>query len=259
MAALFTSSLSEVELRPEQKQPVADIEHDLETLGEPPKEARDQLINDVADGVAAGKIDKPKTDADIKKLSDAAAAKTASIQDAVNRLHKTLDPAQRKKLVETMRAKGEEMKEKMKEHMHEHAEGGHEGGHGEMGEHGEHEGDHEAEEHKEHEKLADELGLTPEQREKLHAKMKEEMKSMMATRKARMEKMHQHMKAVGDAFETDTFDAKKAGVGEHGPEMVKEMATMRVHMAEAILPILTPDQRAKFSAHLKAHAEDGDD
>jgi len=259
MAAMIADSLATLELRPDQKTTTSAIVKELEELGEPPKDAHDALIKDVADGVTAGKIDKKKTDADIKALSDAAAAKAASAQDAMNRLHKTLDPAQRKQFVEKMRAEGEEMKaHMMMEHGGEHGPG-HE--HGEKGDKGPGpEGEHgEGHMHGRAEKMAEELGLTPEQKEKLHAKMEAEMKANGPKMKAKMEAMHGHMKAVGDAFEKDDFDAKKAGVGEHGAEMAKDMAEGRVKMAEGVMSVLTPEQRTKFAEHIRAHAEEHDD
>jgi len=63
-----------------------------------------------------------------------------------------------------------------------------------------------------------------------------------------------HMDAIGTAFEGDKFDAKKAGVGADAPDMLKTMATAKVQFVEAVLSVLTPEQRPKLAAHLKAHA-----
>ena len=49
------------------------------------------------------------------------------------------------------------------------------------------------------------------------------------------------MKALGDAFEGDKFDAKKLGVGTHAPEMVKEMAKRRIEFVQTVLSVLTPE------------------
>jgi len=105
--------------------------------------------------------------------------------------------------------------------------------------------------------LADELGLTPEQRQKLEKKLEADKKAMEAKMKQRMGEMQKHMKAVEDAFATETFDAKKVGVGTHRVTMVKEMADNRVHFVETVLGILTPEQRTKFADHVRAHAGPG--
>lgn len=236
MAAMFVDSLGKLELRTEQKPAVDAAVAELEKQGTQHADAGKQLASDIADGVAAGKIDHKKTDADVKKLVEAVDAGKAGVQDAINNLHKALDPAQRKALVEAMKAKGEEMRE--------------------MAEKGE-KHEHEAEEHEGRMKmLVDTLGLTPEQTEKLKGKMKELMKGEMATMKTNMGAMHKHMKEIGDAFETDKFDAKKVGVGQHAGEMAKTMAKNRIQFVETVLSVITPDQRAKFAEHIRSRAED---
>jgi Spy/CpxP family protein refolding chaperone len=284
MAGLFISSLKSIDIKPEQKAAVDGIESDIGKAGEQHKELGEKLSSDIADGVAAGKIDHAKTDADIKALTKAIEASAAGVQDAVNRLHKTLDPEQRKKFVETMRAKQQEMREHgmmgsgdhehgMKgpgdhEHAkegpadHEHAKEGpgahehgmHGPGEGEHGMHGPGGGEHGMAEHMA--MLGDALGLSPEQKEKIAKKMEAQMKAKEATMKAKMAAAEKQMMAIGDAFETDKFDAKKAGVASRGPEMAKEMATGRISFIETVLAVLTPEQRPKFAAHLKEHASD---
>ena len=264
--------LDTLDLKPEQKTAVDGIESDFDKLPEAAKEPRAKLEADVADGVAAGKIDHKKTDADIKELSSAVAATTPTMQDAMNRLYKTLDADQRKKLVEGMREKGKEMHEHMAEHEgkgpggHEHEGKGPGMGEGKGKGPGMGEGKGPGAGH-EHEgmgegplmKLGDELALTPEQKEKLKTKLEAQMKANHAAMKTKMEATEKHMDAVGTAFEGDKFDAKKAGVGAQAPEMVKAMATEKVQFVETILAVLTPEQRTKFAAHLKEHAGDMDE
>jgi len=278
MEVMLMNTLDSLDLKPEQKTAVEGIEADIEKAGDAAKEPRAKLEADVADGVAAGKLDHKKTDADIKALADAVAATEPQMQDAMNRLYKTLDADQRKKLIETMREKGKEMKEHMAEHEgkgpgmgmggKEHEGKGPGMGMGPGAKEHEHEGkgpgmgmgpgmDHE---HEMHEgmmgKLFDDLGLTPEQKTKLHAKLDAQMKADHAAMKQKMEAMEKHMDAVGTAFEGDKFDAKKAGVGSQTKEMVKTMATQKVQFVETVLAVLTPEQRAKFADHLKAHANE---
>jgi len=315
MEAMLIASLDSLELKPEQKTAVESIESDLDKLHDAAKEPKAKLEADVADGVAAGKIDHKKTDADITALSTAVAATAPTMQDAMNRLYKTLDADQRKKLVASMREKGKEMREHMAEHdakgpgmgmgmggkdhdakgpMAE-GKGPGMGGMGMAGKDHDAKGpagkdhDHDAKgplaegkgpgmghEHEgmgmghEHEgmggmgegplmKLGDELSLTPEQKDKLKGKLEAQMKAAHATMKTKMEAVHKHMEAVGTAFEGDKFDAKKAGVGTQAADMVKTMATAKVQFVETVLAVLTPEQRTKFAAHLKEHANDMDE
>jgi Spy/CpxP family protein refolding chaperone len=236
MVEMLIADLAQVGIKPEQKSAIDGIQADLEKLGDATKDAKMQLDKDIADGAAAGKLDKAKIDADVKKLAQAADSTAAAAQEAVNKLHKTLDAAQRKKLVELMRAKGKDHEERMK---------------GEMA-------DHDKAEHGRMDKMAEQLGLTPEQKEKLKGKMEAGMKAEMGKMKEHHAGMQKHMKALGDAFETDKFDAKKAGVAEHLGDMAKMMVTGRIKFVEAVLAILTPEQRAKFADHVKQHADDDD-
>jgi len=141
MAALFTSSLSELTLKPEQKTTIDAAVAELEKLEGSHKDSGKQLMSDIADGIAAGKIDHAKVDADVKAIQKGMQANAAAVQDNVNKIHKALEPDQRKQLVEKMRAKAQDM--------HEHM--GMMGMHGEHGEHGEHEHGGPGGEHGEHE------------------------------------------------------------------------------------------------------------
>jgi Spy/CpxP family protein refolding chaperone len=245
MLELFSMGLDSLELTAEQKTTVDGIKADMATHGEAPKAPREKLEADVSDGVAAGKIDHAKTDADIKAMSLAVAATQPAMQDDMNRLYKALTPEQRKKLIETMREKGKEMHPGM-----EHA-----GGHGMMG--------------KEKGgpgpgpgpgvegvlgKLTEDLGLSPEQKDRLRTKISAQMESTHSAMKQKMTAIMTHMDAVGTAFEGDKFDAKKAGVGSDAPEMSKAIATAKVAFVESVLSVLTPAQRPKLVAHLHAHA-----
>jgi Spy/CpxP family protein refolding chaperone len=279
MLELFSIGLDALDLSPEQKTAIDAVKADMATRGDGPKEQREKLEADVIAGVNAGKIDHAKTDADIKAMAAAVAATAPAMQEDMNRLYKALTPEQRKKLIEIMREKGKEMHEGM-----DHGGMGHGAmGHGGM-EH-EHEGPHVAikdkgdtgpgapmHEHEnkgnghmepEHEgmgpegvlgKLTNDLGLTPEQKDKLRMKLNAQMESQHAAMKAKMTTIMKHMDAVGTAFEGDKFDAKKAGVGSDAPDMVKAIATAKVQFVETVLSVLTPEQRPKLAAHLQAHA-----
>jgi len=127
MAALFFAGLRSVDLKPEQKAAVDSIEADVDKLGDQHKDSGAKLLNDIADGVAAGKVDHKKTDADVRDITKAVEASVPGIQDAVTRLYKTLDATQRKTLVAAMREHAEDMHEHGMM-MGEHGMGGHEHG-----------------------------------------------------------------------------------------------------------------------------------
>ncbi len=351
LAAMFFWSTDSVELKPEQRATVEGIEAELEKVPDAAAEPHRKLANDIADGVAAGKLNRAKTDADLRALTTAVAAAQTAEQDALNRLHQALEPEQRKKLVETMREKARQMQEHMDAGMHGemgpgmHGEMG-PGMHGGMGPGmhggmgpgmhggaapgagkgpaagpnaagggpgvgataggkgpgmgagmhqgmgpgpgrgpgmgpgmapgmasapgkgpGMHQGMgpgpgkgagmgpgmhdmgaammmH----------LSEDLALTPEQSEKIRAQLETQRKAQEGPMKARFAAMQKHLTAVGDAFMTDKFDAKKAGVGSQAAEMVKAMATQHLKAVETITAALTPEQRAKFAQHIREHA-----
>jgi len=277
MLELFNMGLDALELTAEQKTTVDGIKADMATHSDAPKAPREKLEADVSEGVAAGKIDHAKTDADIKAMSLAVAATQPAMQDDMNRLYKALTPEQRKKLIETMREKGKQVHQGM-EHAGGHAMMGKEKGgpgpgapmhdHDHEGKgpgHAEHEHEDKGPGHAEHGhegpgvegvlgKLTKDLGLSAEQKDKLRTKISAQMDSTHAAMKQKMTAIMTHMDAVGTAFEGDKFDAKKAGVGSDAPEMLKAIATAKVAFVESVLSVLTPEQRPKLVAHLHAHA-----
>ncbi|MEI9941119.1 MAG: Spy/CpxP family protein refolding chaperone [Pseudomonadota bacterium] len=263
VVALFLMSLDSLELSADQKTTIDGIKADLAKHAEAAKEPREKLEADVAAGVLAGKLEQPKVDADIRAMSAAMAATQPAIQDDMNRLHQALTAEQRKKLIETTREKGKEMHEHgMAMHEHGGKGGEHEHEHGGKGGEHEHEHDSKGGEH-EHDgkgmwqgplaKLGEELALTPEQAAKLHTKVEALVKAQQATMKSKMAATEKHLAAVAAAFESDKFDAKKAGVGTQAADLVSSVASERVQFVEAVLSVLTPEQRPKFLAHVQAH------
>jgi len=272
MLELFSIGLDALDLSPEQKTAIDAVKADIAARGEGPKEQREKLETDVIAGVNAGKIDHAKTDADIKAMAAAVAATEPAMQEDMNRLYKALTPEQRKKLIEIMREKGKEMHEGMEHGAMGHGATDHDAPHVAVKDNGNtgpgapmHEHEHENKGAMEHEhegmgpegmlgKLTDELGLTPEQKDKLRMKLSAQMESQHAAMKTKMTTIMKHMDAVGTAFEGDKFDAKKAGVGTDAPDMVKAMASAKVQFVETVLSVLKPEQRSKFAAHIQAHA-----
>jgi Spy/CpxP family protein refolding chaperone len=256
VVALFLMSLDSLALTADQKTTIDGIKVDLAKHAEAAKEPREKLEADVAAGVLAGKLDQAKVDADIRAMSAAVAATQTAIQDDMNRLHQALTAEQRKKLIETAREKGKEMHQHGMA-MHEHDGKGSEHEHGHEHEHdgkgGEHEHDGNGMWQGPLAKLGEELSLTAEQAAKLHTKVEALVKAQQATMKGKMAATEKHLAAVGAAFESDKFDAKKAGVGTQAADLVSSVASERVQFVQAVLSVLTPEQRPKFLAHIQAH------
>ena len=256
LVALFLVSVDALNLTADQKAPIEGIKADLTKHSEVAKEPREKLRADVVASVVSGKFDQAKIDADIRAMSAAVAATLPALQDDMNRLHQTLTTEQRKKLIEVIREKGNEMHEHGMA-MHEQAEKD-EHGHPVKADGHEHEQvGKEADDHGRWEgplaKLGEELSLTPDQSAKIRTKVRALARAQHAAMKDKMAASEKHMAAVGTAFEADKFDAKRAGVGAQAPGLVNSVASDRVQFVQAVLPALTPEQRPKFAAHIQAH------
>jgi Spy/CpxP family protein refolding chaperone len=229
---LLGESLDAVALRPDQKQVVDAIRADLKTRAEPIRAARHELMLAVADGVAAGKVDEAALAAPMAKLTQAVDAFRPAVQADMNKLHATLDATQRTALVAGMRAKAEGRREGWKQ-------GG--GMHHPL------------------KKLAAELGLSDDQVATIRAAVKAQAGGAdRGEMMARHEEMRDHMRAVGDAFVSETFDAAALNVGNEGSRAAGTVATHRVRFVAQVLPVLTPEQRAKWAADLRARAGAGE-
>lgn len=290
LLSLVLAQVSEVSLSDSQKPTTDAIEADLDKQGAAMLEPHGKLSADLADMASAGKLDKARLDSDTKAVVSAAIATTASAEDALNKLHKALDPGQRKKVVELLNAA---MQEHSEHPRGDHEEGGHHGeppkdgksGHEKSGKSGHFEAakeggakdmrgapaghpghddgggcpfDHHGTEQGGPEKLTGELGLSPEQTEKLKKKLSSDMKAGEASAKEHKSTMQKHMKAFGEAFVTDKFDAKSLQLGKHVGDMAKKMVAKKVQFVEAVLSVVTPEQRAKFGEHIRAYSKPSD-
>ena len=261
--ALLLAEVDHVGLRPDQQTELDAVQAALEKQTAVLNEPRTELSRHLADGVAAGKLDRSKIDADAKKVADAAESTVKTVQDAANRLHATLDPSQRRKLVDLIRQRAEQMQAHAAVPMHGPATGRHAtGATGEVpssaqaippGPHAV--GQPDMHTHMGVDRLSEILGLTQDQREQLRAKVEARMKSQMGAMKNVHATMHKRMRAIADAFIADKFDAKKAGVGERHADMMKNMLKARVEFVETVLSVLTPEQRPKFAEHIRKHCE----
>jgi Spy/CpxP family protein refolding chaperone len=219
---------------PDQQAKVDAIKADLHAKMQPVRDAQKGVLLALADGVAAGNVDAAKVDAAIAGVSTAAGQVHSATKDALNQLHAVLRPEQRAALVDKMEAHWAVWKDANgdeKAAAHEHEPGGHIA------------------------HLAKEIGLSPDQVEKLKA-------SFPAAMTAQSQRAHfdpaaaeAHLKAFGTAFQADTFDAASlaAGAPAHGQVATWGLGRM-ARFYGALAPILTPDQRTKVADKLRAHA-----
>ena len=244
-------ALDGIELSAPQKDRVARIRADLAAKAAPMRTAREQYTAALAAAVEAGTIDRAKLDA--ARAALVAAASEAPMQDALRELHATLDPAQRKALVEATRGR-------MMKHGPRGARGegrGHVGDehHVDRGRHHDRGGPEGHGPGNPMKRLAKELDLTDAQKQAFKDEMKARFTRDAGGRdhKPDFEGMREHMKAVADAFVSDTFDPVALGVGTQAKTMVERGATRSAELAEVATRILTPEQRTKLAAKIRVH------
>lgn len=248
--ARLDAKLAGLELDASRRATVDAIRADLRAARAPVKQVAAELAEAVAAGVEAGALDRAAVDRDVERLAKAAEAATPAFQAALDRLHATLDPAQRKALVASLRPKwGEHFRgggERGAEHAGEHARGEHPRGEHAFGAHGArgHFGE-----------LVKDLDLRPEQTEALRAKARESFRGReQGGSRLDLRGGFAHMRAIAEAFESDRFDAKALGVGQEAPAMVRGFAERATAFAESAAPVLTADQRAKLATKIRERA-----
>jgi Spy/CpxP family protein refolding chaperone len=233
--ALVAMSLRDLNLSPDQKTAVEKIRTDLVAKMDPARAAGQDLSNTLADGVAAGSVDRAKADAAIDKLVAQVQAVQGSALDAMNQLHAALTPAQRAALVDKLQEHFEKWKEA---NGHEDQDGQHRSG-PMLG-------------------LVKDLSLSQSEAQQI----KESYRNMLkASAPAAGGQDHQHkevadhLQAFGTAFKADKFDAHTlAGTSAAGGHMAKWGATRMARFLEAAAPVLTPDQRTKLAQLIRDRA-----
>jgi Spy/CpxP family protein refolding chaperone len=222
-------SLDTLGVSPEQRAAVEKIRTDLHAQMGPARTAEQNLAVTLADGLAAGHIDRAQVDAAVARVTAAAATVHEASADALNELHAALTPPQRAALVDKVESHWAVWQKANAE---------------EAGSANRDDGQLAT--------LATDLGLTQDQVDKIRAGLGEAMK--VAPRLDPQE-ISAHLRALGDAFRSEKFDAKglpdASGANAH---LVGWGASHMAHFVEAVTPVLTPDQRTKLAERLREHA-----
>lgn len=225
-----------LDLKPEQKTKLDAIEKTAhegasDASRDAMKSAAKGLHTELVAGIKAGAIDAKKLEphyAAIEKLMTAAHAKEA---EALNALHATLDPKQRKAAVATVRTQHAEREKKMAQR-----DAGADGGRGGKGRGAKHS----------LARLTRGLDLDAAQQKKVDALA---AKGEGAGARPDPAEMKKRMEALLVAFEKDTFDAKKV-LGSPAKQLRGRMA-QETKLLGQLLPILKPAQREKLAAEME--------
>lgn len=237
--ALIAMSIRDLNLTPDQKATVEKIRSDLVAKMEPARTAEQSLVGVLADGVAAGAVDRAKADAAIDQIVAQAQALHGNTLDAMNQLHAALTAAQRAALVGKLQEHFEKWKEA---NGHEDQQGQHRSGYMVA--------------------LVRDLSLSQTEAQQI----KDSFRSLLqanapAAGQTTNVQDHQHrevsdhMQAFAAAFKADTFDAHSlTSANAANGHMAKWGATRMARFFEAAAPVLTPDQRAKLAQMIRDRA-----
>ena len=224
-AGFVISSVETLGIGTDQQAAVDVIRKDLRAAMKPLHEANRAVLQLLADGIAAGSVDKAKVDAAVARVGTAAVAVPGATQDLLNKLHGVLRPEQRAALVDKVDAHWAAWRDantsasdssKSERHVT---------------------------------RIAKDLSLTREQIDRFRA-------SLDATKDAKRPfdaaASEAYMKAFDAALVADTFDAKK--LPSTGPDSSRIASWGAERMGwyyEALAPILTPDQRTQLADKLR--------
>jgi Spy/CpxP family protein refolding chaperone len=240
----ISMSLDSLGVSPDQREAVQGIQADLEAKMERARTAEQGLVLALADGVAAGTVDRARVDVALAQVASAAAEVHDATADSLNRLHVILTPAERAALVDKVEAhwnvwKGANAVAETND------------GTSSAPPHGQNDAKPAGAGHLAI--LAKELNLTQEQVERIRSNLATEMK-LTATRFDPRE-VETCMQAFGAAFKEETFDAKTLRqVGSANAMLAGWGAIRMAQFYEAVIPALTPDQRTSLAGMLREHA-----
>ena len=222
-------SLDTLGVSPEQRAAVEKIRTDLHARLEPARIAEQSLVATLAEGLTSATIDVAKVDTGVAHVIAAASSAHEASAAALNDLHSILTPVQRGALVDKVDAHWAVWQ---KANADETGSAKLDGGHLAM--------------------LATDLGLSPDQVEKIRAGLGDGMK---AVPRLDPQEIEAHLRAFGDAFRSDSFDANAlptaSGADAH---MIGWGAANLAHFVEVAGPVLTQEQRIELAERLREHA-----
>ena len=222
-------SIETLGVSPDQRVAIEKIRADLRVEMEPTRAAEQNLLIALADGLSGPSFDTTKVNVAITQVGQAAAAQHDAVAASLNQLHDVLTPAQRAALVDKVESHVAVWQEENSE---------------EAGPTVRVDRGHLA-------TLTKELELTTDQVDRIRAALADNMKDV-----PRMDRRQTaaHLRAFGDAFRRETFDAKALTTSTSiNVQLMGWGAAHLSHLVETMGPILTPDQRAKLAQKLREH------
>ena len=227
-------SIPSLGVSPAEQAAVDKIRADIHAKMQPAHDAEAALLNVVADGVAAGTIDQAKVDAAIAKITEVSTQMDDVTNDALNQLHAALSAPERQALALKIEAHYQ-LWEKANASEAAQPDQEKEGGHIHH--------------------LIQVLSLTPDQVEKIDAAFTASMAAVFSAHKFDAKSAEEHLDKFTKGFAADQFDAKTLVTADKANSGVASWGAMRmVKMYQAMLPVLTADQKTKLAALLREHS-----
>jgi len=232
VARFIAMSLDTIGVSPEQRSAIERIQADLRVEMQPVHEAERDLLVTLADGLGGTGFDAAKIDDAVGRVSLAATGVHDAAAKTLNELHDVLTPGQRLALVDKVEAHWAVWRD----------ENDSDGAPLVRPDRG-----HLA-------ALTNELGLTPDQVEKIRSRLADSGKSVKPLdRQEVVAQLH----GFGAAFCADNFDARTFGTKlPTDTRLVGWGAGHLARVVETMSPILTPAQRATLAQTLRGHADD---
>jgi uncharacterized membrane protein len=216
--AWVAAAMEQVSLTPEQRTAFVQLQSDVKTESAPVIAAHDRVLEAVAASVESGAVDHATLDPLVAAAQAAAVQNRPVFERAADRLHALLTQEQRQALVDALRANL----------------------HATRGAH-----------HDPLAKVAEQIGLTSDQVSTIRARVEASRTGDGEGFGDKVEHFRR-MKALADAFVSDSFDAHAAGIGEHASEVGPKFAARILSHIDAALPVLTPAQRTALAAVIRA-------
>jgi len=215
--SLVGASLKLESLTPEQRTKIEQLVAERRAAGVPVRTADAQVLQVLAQQVFADKMDPQALAPSLAVERGAMAQKQAVDLATLGQLHSVLTPAQRTELVDKIEARMERGKTAHEGKTAQEGKGAREW------------------------KGGGKLGLSDQQREQIKA-------SLQASRPATGAPQRGQMKAALESFKGDAFNAG-------GMVRPADPGDRAARMTQAMLPVLTPNQRAAYADQLKHRAE----
>ncbi len=246
-------ALGDVPLRPEQRPQIEALAKDAEARHQSSRDAKNALVTAIADQVQAGTLDRAALQPKIDALQAAMKASKPLDAAALEKLHAVLDPEQRAAFVAALQAK-----------WHDH--GGPEHGGPEHG--GPPGADHDGPPSSPMGRgmgfgplaqLGADLKLTDDQKDKIKQALfaQHDAAGGMHDWRGGMREGHERLEKLTEAFKSEHFvvaelepkdSEPKDFMTDHGDKMFK--------LGQAVLPILTPEQRTILAGKIRDHAKE---